>query len=218
MSVIEIKETKKLSHNKVKESKKFRGMTLETFGKPETKKEVEVEIPVLDEEKEMNEEWMKDELVALRSTVNVALQGSNKAQADVATVKQEMIHPVTGSRLWDGIRAEVDSKATVVQAQGAMDMKMLSDRVDELEQTVDQLMDLVQKLIEVKTEKKEEKDGSLDEILKIMKSIPKSPSTPTTPIHPRYGKAIFGGPYNDGLPTMSAAEKKNLKNANINII
>ena len=41
----------------------------------------------------MDEKWMKDELVALRSTVNVALQGSNQAQADIATVKQEMLHP-----------------------------------------------------------------------------------------------------------------------------
>jgi len=51
MSVIEIKETKKLSHNKVRESKKFRGMTLETFGKLETKKEVEVGLPAFIEEK-----------------------------------------------------------------------------------------------------------------------------------------------------------------------
>ena len=97
-------------------------------------------------------------------------------------------------------------------------MKMMSDRIDELEQTVDQLMAIVQKLIEVKTEKKEEKDDSLDEILKLMKSIPKGPSTTTTPLQPRYGKTTLGGPYYDGMPTMSVVEEKNLKNANINII
>jgi len=165
----------------------------------------------------MDEKWMKDEIVALRSTVNVALQNSNQAQADIATVKQEMLHPVTRLRLWDGVDNVIASAKTMVQAQEEMDVKTLSDRIDELEQTVDQLMDLVQKLIEAKAEKKEEGEDSLDEILKLMRPIPKGPSTPTTPIQPRYGKTTFGGPYYDGLPVVSATEEKNLKNANINI-
>lgn len=208
MSIKEITETKKLPNGKVLESKKLLGCKIKTYDGATHKweeQEVDLELPAFSKEKEMDEKWMQSELVALRSTVNVALTTANRAEADISSVKSEMLHPKTGKRLWDGIEAE----KLVVQQQEAMDVAQLAQRVTELEQTVDQLLDLVQKLVEKKVPKESPDNDTFQELLKKIglpstTPIGPSPSTPLTPMTPyptRNGKSTFGGPYYQG-PTL----------------
>lgn len=205
MTIMELTETKKLSDEKVLVNKKLSGATIKSFDNKTGKweeEEVELTLPITEEGVTMDEKWMKDELVALRSTVDVALQSANSVSGDIATINQETLHSMAGKRLWDDIN---DEKLTV-QAQEAQDIYALNQKIEEQQKQIDTLMEIVQKLVTQKKENRPSDSEVLDNLLKRM--ISPTPTTPTNPIttqppyRTRNGKSSFGGPYYQG-PTLT---------------
>lgn len=200
----EITETKKLSDEKVLETKKLLGFTMKTFN-PCTRKweesPVELEASAMNEEKEMNEQWMQNELVALRAALNVTTSSVNRNEADISAIKTEMLQPVTGKRLWDGIAAE----KTILQAQDAQDMVVVEEKLKEQQKQIDELTKLVESLIETQNKiMKLLKTKDTEEILEKM-SKRLTPSYPPINIQPtpyQPSKFIGDSPFTN-MPTMA---------------
>lgn len=151
-------------------------------------------------------EYLKNEVSALRATSNVQLSSINTNANDIAVIKQEMIEPIKGRRLWAGIEGRDQEVYEQIKAEF---IEPLEKKIEQQEKLIDRLLSLVEKqskqidTIAKKADKTEE-DLAILQTLVMANSWQRGQSNPQ-PFKPYFtndptldgGKIMCGG--NDNL-------------------
>lgn len=143
-------------------------------------------------------EYLKNEVSALRSTMNVQLGSINAASSNITTIKQEMMDPMYGTRLWDGITKRDQTTHDQLKYE---EIDPLKEKIEEQAKLIDRLLDLVEKQskqIEIIAKKADQTEDDLKILQTLVASSVFSRGT-TTPSNP-----ITTNPYFGTTPTLSS--------------
>ena len=159
-------------------------------------------------------ESLRNDIDAVRSALNVQLSSSNRNTADIATVKQEMLDPMSRKRLWDGI---ADRNSEVYDQMLENEVKPLKEIVKDLSEQVEQQGKLIDKLLSLvekqnkQLERIAKKADSTEDDLKILQTLVASSvfkrglSTPSTSPFFKSGPVMSSG--RNGKSSLSSALK-----------
>lgn len=134
-------------------------------------------------------EFLRNEIDAVRSALNVQLESSNRNTAEIATVKQEMLDLMAHKRMCGGIVGR-DNEAYDQMLENEVKplkeiVKDLSEQVEQQGKLIDKLLSLVEKQNK-QIERIAKKADSTEDDLKILQTLVTSslfkrgPSTPST--------------------------------------
>lgn len=132
---------------------------------------------------------MKNEIMALRSTTNVQLSSCNSNTADIAAIKQEMLHPFSHKRLWDGVRETVQEGVDLVESHAAEKNVEQDEKISQLETLSDKLLNMVEKMQKSNDELRSEVKLLKEQVNTLEAAVagivtktmyPRGPSTPST--------------------------------------